>query len=554
MPRTAVCPEGHRCPVEERSVAEQIICPVCGTPFAAPPSDSAADRSPDDPDDIPEQAGGEPSRPKGLWTVMSSEQRDSETEAADSEPPASSDRDDSSGQTAGTAGPKGLWSVMQSADAAPEAPQTTSPSSGETAELPTGGRSLWSVMQAGEPRTGETQPESAGLREPEESAQSEASESVVETTEQPPASDAETFDDFDDEVDIPPPSSVLAEPTEFDAHAAGLSEPVPPPKRSQTVPRRARGAGRALLLGLLALPAAALSFLPDIWIRIPATLVGFAALMAGLLAVGEIRSSRGRKTGMKMAGTGIVLGIAAMLLGPFVFAPFGESWRLRHGRRQTHDNLQQVGDALDAYYREHERFPPGTTYAKGESGGEVPLHNWQTMLLPHLGDKERRLYERIDLTKPYDDDANRRVMQQNVPAFFAADADRTKTAAGFAVTHFVALGGTTDVDGVGRVNVGIFWRNSRISRDDVTDGAANTLVAGEIAFDYPPWGEPENYRSIGEGLNRSRDGFGNADRTGAMFLRADGSVRFLSNKIDPDVLRKLSTRDGGEQVDLPPGY
>jgi prepilin-type processing-associated H-X9-DG protein len=38
---------------------------------------------------------------------------------------------------------------------------------------------------------------------------------------------------------------------------------------------------------------------------------------------------------------------------------------------------------------------------------------------------------------------------------------------------------------------------------------------------------------------------------GSNFLFADGSVRFLSYGIAPDVLRGLATRDGGETVTLP---
>ena len=42
--------------------------------------------------------------------------------------------------------------------------------------------------------------------------------------------------------------------------------------------------------------------------------------------------------------------------------------------------------------------------------------------------------------------------------------------------------------------------------------------------------------------------FGNADGTGALFLMADGSVRFFSNKTSRKILEKLSTRDGADFV------
>jgi hypothetical protein len=93
----------------------------------------------------------------------------------------------------------------------------------------------------------------------------------------------------------------------------------------------------------------------------------------------------------------------------------------------------------------------------------------------------------------------------------------------------------------------LFGVNSKVTRKDVTDGQANTLAAGEIADNFPPWGDPENWRPIGKGINRDAQGFGNHDRTGACFLMADGSVRYFSNKTSTRVMTALSTRDGGEE-------
>jgi hypothetical protein len=49
---------------------------------------------------------------------------------------------------------------------------------------------------------------------------------------------------------------------------------------------------------------------------------------------------------------------------------------------------------------------------------------------------------------------------------------------------------------------------------------------------------------------RSPQGFGGPRLAGgAYFSMADGSVRFVSERIETDVLRALSTPDGGEEVD-----
>ena len=100
-------------------------------------------------------------------------------------------------------------------------------------------------------------------------------------------------------------------------------------------------------------------------------------------------------------------------------------------------------------------------------------------------------------------------------------------------------------------NLGIFERSSNVSRDDVTDGLSQTLVAGEIPEGFRPWGEPGNWRAIGERLCQVSEGFGNTEGTGALFLRADGSVQFYSKSVSADVLKRLGTRDGDDNRMIP---
>ena len=55
---------------------------------------------------------------------------------------------------------------------------------------------------------------------------------------------------------------------------------------------------------------------------------------------------------------------------------------------------------------------------------------------------------------------------------------------------------------------GLFSVNSKVRRQDVADGLSNTLAAGEIADQLPAWGDPENWRTVGKGINRDAQGFG----------------------------------------------
>jgi hypothetical protein len=83
---------------------------------------------------------------------------------------------------------------------------------------------------------------------------------------------------------------------------------------------------------------------------------------------------------------------------------------------------------------------------------------------------------------------------------------------------------------------------------DFPDGAANTIVAGEAAGNFRPWGHPRNWRDPALGLNKTPDGFGSRSGQSTLLTLGDGSARAIRNDVSPQVLRALSTPDGGEKL------
>jgi hypothetical protein len=73
-------------------------------------------------------------------------------------------------------------------------------------------------------------------------------------------------------------------------------------------------------------------------------------------------------------------------------------------------------------------------------------------------------------------------------------------------------------------------------------------ATGEVKEHFKPWGHSVNWRDPAEGINKSPDGFGAPWGGGAQFSFMDGSVRFISEGIDPAVLRALSAPAGGEKI------
>lgn len=311
-----------------------------------------------------------------------------------------------------------------------------------------------------------------------------------------------------------------------------------------------RAASRSLLLrgsaavaaGVLSIVLSGLNLLPSFVARFPATIVGAYALLLGYQTMGSNR--RLRESAPKyLAPAGMILGLIGIFAGPLYLVELGESRRNRSSREVIETNLGRINEALLEYASEQGHFPAGGTFSDDENGDEVGMHGWMTSLLPYLGHSP--LYSEINLSKPWNDDVNFVPMSQPVSTFLVPSVPHEPTGRGFATTHFAGVGGVIQTE-QGLLPTGIFEKNSTVKLQDVTDGMSQTLIAGEIARALPAWGSPENWRTVEGPLNRRLSSFGNADGTGAHFLHGDGSVRFFSNRMDPEVMQKLATRNAGD--------
>lgn len=94
----------------------------------------------------------------------------------------------------------------------------------------------------------------------------------------------------------------------------------------------------------------------------------------------------------------------------------------------------------------------------------------------------------------------------------------------------------------------MFSANRFLQHDDVKDGHAQTIFAGEVVGDYLPWGHPRNWRDPADGINQGSHTFGSPERDWCFMLMGDGSVRKVNESIDRNVLKALSTPNGGEDV------
>ena len=202
-------------------------------------------------------------------------------------------------------------------------------------------------------------------------------------------------------------------------------------------------------------------------------------------------------------------------------------------RTQSGNHLKQIGLACHNYHDSFAHFPAGATF---DAQGHM-LHGWQTQLLPFIEQDET--YRRINQKVPWSDPDNAPAFRQRVASYLNPGVEEQQDKDEFFLSHYA---------GNARVLGGDVARKMK----DITDGLSNTLMAGEAAGNFKPWGYPANWRDPALGINQTPDGFGGPwkSKKGANFSFADGSVRFIKEDIDPVTLKALSTPNGGESVEL----
>jgi hypothetical protein len=202
----------------------------------------------------------------------------------------------------------------------------------------------------------------------------------------------------------------------------------------------------------------------------------------------------------------------------------------RYGLTSSADNLKYIALSTHSYHDTWGTFPPGGSFTPDGA----MKHSWATYLLPCLN-----YASPINLTQPWNHPDNEKHFRSVLQPFINPDLPGAafRDANGFGLNHYAA-------------NVRVLGANRTMTLSDMADGASTTLLIGEVNGAFQPWGYPFNWRDPAKGINRSPHGFGGPPTAGgASFMMADGSVRFVSEKVNEDVLKALSTPAGGDAVD-----
>jgi prepilin-type N-terminal cleavage/methylation domain-containing protein/prepilin-type processing-associated H-X9-DG protein len=294
----------------------------------------------------------------------------------------------------------------------------------------------------------------------------------------------------------------------------------------------------------------------------------------------------------------VVIAIIAVLIGLLV--PAVQKLREAANRTSCQSNLKQLSLAAHHHHDARGKFPVGARFAVDRGGGcWANGTNVWVELLPFF--EQDNLYKKWDY---YDNRNNlaggRNATTAQVIQILICPSDPLpEPVYQFPSGEFYGL--STYGGNAGRRSVstassprtldGIFFLDRSVRLADISDGTSNTFLFGE-RFTVDPefdsrtsvvwpgvgplwrWGRwanvlspgagasvtlstpvPINYRVPPEGdLSAFQDrvcAFGSGHPGGANFAFADGSVRFVSHSIPLLTLQALSTRAGGEVVNVP---
>lgn len=214
-----------------------------------------------------------------------------------------------------------------------------------------------------------------------------------------------------------------------------------------------------------------------------------------------------------------IIGILVALLLPSVRTS-GEAAR----RSQCKCNLKQILSALHNYQDLYKAFPPAWTV---DSDGRR-LHSWRTLILPFVD--QSSLYERIDLSKPWDDPVNTEA-GKTTPGIYQCPSVTTDPG----LTVYLAMVGD---------NAFLRPVTSR-TISEITDGTSNTVAVIEVTKQQAvPWMAPQDADpEMFVGLSRPNESH---HAGGEHVGMADGAVRFISENLDEKTRNSLCTVADGE--------
>jgi prepilin-type processing-associated H-X9-DG protein len=239
----------------------------------------------------------------------------------------------------------------------------------------------------------------------------------------------------------------------------------------------------------------------------------------------------------------LIIVVVAALVGILFFGgilvalllPAVQAAREAARRSQCTNNLKQIALAMHNYHDTYKCFPPAVIT---DQNGR-PMRSWRVAILPFL--EQAALYEAYKSDEPWDGPNNRALGNIAIPTYRCpSDPSPVPTE-----TNYVMIVGKGAFGGL---------PNEAIRVSDIRDGTSNTIMIVEVTGSGIPWMEPRDL-SVEEIQREINDGSGkwisSKHPGGVNVALCDGSVRFLAQTIDRNILRSLIDPNDGMRVNMP---
>ena len=245
---------------------------------------------------------------------------------------------------------------------------------------------------------------------------------------------------------------------------------------------------------------------------------------------------------MPSVQSGAAVPVLVALLLPAV-----QQARMAARRTVSKNNLKQLGLAMHNYHDVYNHFPVGTQ-PDTDLQPEQRLSFFYS-ILPYM--EQAALYNQMrvsDKTR-WDGDPLRRLTTVAVETFHNPNLPTVLPHA----AHYVGMAGVGEDAPelpVRHERAGIFGYDRKTRFRDVLDGTSNTIMLTETNEVDIPWAAGgRTLKSLTqEPYVNGPDGIGSPTPGGCNVLMADGSVRFISEDIDPEMMRRLAAMADGKVV------
>lgn len=200
-------------------------------------------------------------------------------------------------------------------------------------------------------------------------------------------------------------------------------------------------------------------------------------------------------------------------------------------RASCTNNMKHLGLGMHMFHDTNKRFP-------GYDDPDHPQYqpcSWRVQLMPYI--EQDFVYQQYDRTQAWDSITNS-VLEDTISPYYKCPSSPP--------------GAGTDTDYLTLVGPnGVFMQKGSTAIKDIRDGTSNTIMIVESHNSGVHWMDPRDLAikdakivsvgSMGQGIKSHHPGVVNV-------TLCDGSVRSVSEDIDPRLLQSMITRSGGEDV------